>query len=261
MKLTIVTPTYNQGSFIKQTFDSLLRQKHDFPLEYVIYDAVSSDQTPSIIQEYLPKFQNNNIECKYFCEKDRGQSDAINKGWRIATGDILTYLNSDDYYEPDILNTVVHFFQDHPEIQWAYGGQNLVTVHGKIFLSMQPTSYNKKKLLNYCNIAQPSCFFRKELVGEFGMLNEQLHLAMDYDLWLRFASKYPAGVIPYIVANMRYHADAKSAAQTIEQLWEMHRTGAQYTHPLSWRRLVQQWYLWRGIITTKLQISTIQRKM
>ncbi len=260
MKLTIVTPTYNQASFIRQTLDSLLAQTPlQFPVEYLIYDAVSTDGSDTIIKEYLPKLAAGGFDCHYVRESDHGQSDAINKGWKLANGDIVTYLNSDDYYEPNILNTVMQWFQDHPTSQWAYGGWKLVNQTGIPFHVVQPIHYDYNKLLHYCNIGQPSCFFRKSLLDEFGLLNKQLHLAMDYDLWLRFASKYPAGIIPQLLSNMRYHANAKSSALTTKQLWEVYRVGAQYTATFSWQRLMQRFYLYRGLLATRLKLSTIER--
>lgn len=260
MKLSIVTPSYNQGQFIGNTFQSILEQKPlPLPLEYIIIDAVSKDTTKDVIEEYLPRFRTAGIEVKYICEKDRGQSDAINKGWRMCTGDIITYLNSDDYYNPNILAVVVDFFIHHPNASWAYGGWNLVSKTGKIFHTVQPKEFSRDALLNYCNIGQPSCFFKKELLGEFGMLNEDLHLAMDYDLWLRFASKYDAKIIPVIASNMRYYAEAKSSSQTMQQIKEVYCIGKQYTKALSFRRLMQYYYYLRGVWATRLRVSTIQK--
>lgn len=260
MKLSIVTPSYNQGKFVRDTFESILNQNVNFTIEYILVDAVSTDETPRIVEEYTPKFKTKGIEFIYICEKDSGQSNAINKGWKIATGNIVTYLNSDDYYEPNVLQKVMDYFNNNPDIKWAYGGWNLVTKEKEIFLSAKPKKYDKNKLLNYCNIGQPSCFFKKELLDEFGMLNEKLHFAMDYDLWLRFASKYTAGIIDKTLSNMRYHDEAKSTSQTKKQLAEVLQVGKKYTKLFSFRRLAQYFYYTRGLIATTFEVSKIQRK-
>lgn len=260
MKLSIVTPSYNQGKFIKDTFDSILNQDINFELEYILVDAVSTDETPKIVEEYAPKFKDKGIEFIYICEKDNGQSDAINKGWKIATGNLVTYLNSDDYYEPNVLQKVATYFINNPATRWAYGGWNLVTKEKDVFLFAKPKKYDKNRLLNYCNIGQPSCFFRKDLLDEFGMLDEKLHFAMDYDLWLRFASKYNAGIIDGIISNMRYYNEAKSSSQTEKQLAEILQVGKKYTKPFSFRRFAQYFYYIRGLIATTFEVSKIQRK-
>jgi glycosyltransferase involved in cell wall biosynthesis len=257
MKLSIVTPSYNQGKFIKDTFDSIINQDINFELEYILVDAVSTDETPKIVEKFAPKFKSKGIEFIYICEKDKGQSDAINKGWKIATGDIVTYLNSDDYYEPNVLQKVMDYFIDNPNIKWAYGGWNFVNKNGILYKSVQPAIFKKQKLLDYCNIAQPSCFFRKELLGEFGILNEKIHLAMDYDLWLRFTTKYAAGIMNFIISNMRYYPDAKSGSRTMEQLRESFILSKKYSEKFSWQRIRQIYYYLRGfaVILIKKDIT------
>ena len=257
MKLSIVTPSYNQGRFIKKTFESILDQNIDFELEYFLVDAISTDETAKIVEEFIPKFKAKGIKFSYICEKDTGQSNAINKGWHMATGDLITYLNSDDFYESDVLQRVKTYFIDNPKIKWAYGGWNFVNKDALLYKKVQPTIFRKQKLLDYCNIAQPSCFFRKELLEEFGMLNEKLHLTMDYDLWLRFSTKYPAGIMNFIISNMRYYPDAKSGARTMEHLKESFTLCRSYSKRFSWQRLRQLFFFMRGffVIIIKKDIT------
>jgi glycosyltransferase involved in cell wall biosynthesis len=259
MKLSIVTPSYNQGKFIKKTFESILDQDIDFELEYILVDAVSTDETTKIVEEFIPKFKAKNIEFIYICEKDTGQSNAINKGWKLATGDILAYLNSDDFYEPNVLQKVMDYFIHNPKIKWAYGGWNLANETGKTHKTIQHQNYKHESLLNYCNIGQPSCFFRKQLIEEIGMLNEELHLTMDYDLWLRFATKYPAGIMNFIISNMRYYPDAKSGKKTKHQLLEGLILSCGYSKSLSFRRMVQYFYFLRGTAVLFLGIDITRR--
>lgn len=255
LTISVITPSYNQGAFIGETLESILNQNLGNRLEYIVVDANSTDNTFNIIKRYIPKFKKTRIKFKIIREKDNGQSDAINKGWKTAKGDILGYLNSDDYYQPNTLLQVIDYFQKHKNIKWAYGGWNYVNKKGQLYQAVQPKSFNKSKLLNYCNIGQPSCFFRKSLLKEVGFLNEKLHLAMDYGLWLRFAQKYPAGIINCIISNLRYYTGTKSSTRTEEHLFEAYHLLKQYSKPFSKKRLIQFFYLLRGWIGIKLSIN------
>jgi len=259
MKVSIITPSYNQGKFIKKTFESILNQEINFKLEYILVDAVSTDETAKIVEEFIPKFKAKGIEFIYICEKDNGQSNAINKGWKKATGDLITYINSDDFYESNVLQSVVNYFKNNPTIKWAYGGWNFVNKNGILYKSSQPKIFKKQTLLDYCNIGQPSCFFRRELLEEFGMLNEKLHLVMDYDLWLRFATKYLAGIMNFIISNMRYYPDAKSGARTTEQLKAIFALCKNYSRRFSWQRFRQLFFFLRGFIVIIIKRDITRR--
>lgn len=260
MKLSIITPSYNQGEFIAQTFQSILDQDHrDFDLEYIVVDALSTDATLDVINEYTQKFLDAGIEFVFIHEKDNGQSDAINKGWSRASGDIVSFINSDDYYEPNVLSTVMENFSKHHDVQWLYGGWNLVDKNGKIYKAVQHQKYLKKRLLDRCNIGQPSCFIRKTLLAEFGMLEQDLHLAMDYDLWLRIASKYDPLVVQKIFSNMRYYADAKSGSLGKKQMYEMYKLSNRYSKPVSIQRLRQLFFLIAGLTVIFFNVDITKR--
>ncbi len=258
-QLTVVTPTFNQARFIGETLRSVLDQQLGPRLEYIIQDAESSDGTERIVQSWAPEFERQGVRWRYVREKDRGQSDAINRGWAVAQGEILAYLNSDDRYAPGALSAALQFFETHPDTRWAYGGWRLITESGAVYRSIQPERYRRSALLNYCNIGQPACFFRRTLLAEVGPLREDLHLAMDYDLWLRFAERGPAGIIPAVIADMRYYASAKSSAQTRAQLIEILRLGMRHARPLSWRRLCQCFYFLRGYAVAALGLDVMRR--
>lgn len=256
--ISIVIPTLNQAEYIEITLESVLDQKN-VNLETLIFDALSSDETPIILRKYKHIFDKNKINIKVIREADRGQSDGINKGWKIAKGQLLTYLNSDDYYEPNVLSKVVSYFKANPDTMWAYGGWNLVDASGEVLSTEIPNKYSYSKLLNYCNIGQPSCFFRSQLLEEFGHLDSNRHLAMDYDLWLRFATEYPAGIMPFVISNMRIHHAAKSSASTIPQQLEMLEIASKYTSWCSYRRLAQYYYFIRGVLSTMLHLDIHHR--
>jgi glycosyltransferase involved in cell wall biosynthesis len=232
MKISIITPSYNQGNFIGQTFDSILSQKlPKGTLQYILVDALSTDSTDKVVQKYKPLFKKAGIDFIYISEKDRGQSDAINKGLRLATGELQTYLNSDDYYEPNVLPKVLEFFTKNPRCFWAFGGWNIVDRTGKYFRTYQPESFNTFAFRSYAsNIGQPSCFWRKGLIKRVGLINESLHLAMDYDLWLRFLQKVEPMIMPFAVANLRYYSGAKSGSFMVKHNWQAFCVAARHAH-------------------------------
>lgn len=259
MKISIITPSYNQGKFIRDTFESILQQATGIDLEYILVDAVSTDETPQVVAEYTPKFKAAGIDFIYICEKDKGQSDAINKGWRLATGEVLAYLNSDDFYEANVLARVVGHFEAHPQVQWLYGAWNLVNRAGKVYQTVRHEKYSWDQLLEFKSVGQPSCFFRRALLEKVGNLREDLHLAMDYELTIRFAKESSPDLLPFVISNMRYYADAKSGNQTMAQMFEIYRVAIQYTKPWSIARLRQRFFCFAGAIVIFLRLDITRR--
>lgn len=245
MRLSIVTPSYNQGHFISQTLDGFLQQPAGLDLEVIIVDGLSKDNTVSVVAEYLPKLEAAGIRTQFISEKDRGQSDAINKGSRLATGQLLTYLNSDDYYEPNVLGRVIELFERNPQVRWGFGGWRFVNEAGKLYSIGQPKKFSRRRLTTVCTIVQPSCFYLKEFYFEVGAINESLHYGMDYDLWLRMAARSEPIVLPLVISNARYHSQAKSSTSTKKQLMETWQLQRRYTR--GWLlRLEQLYYFVRG---------------
>jgi glycosyltransferase involved in cell wall biosynthesis len=208
-RISIITPSLNQGRFIERTIKSVLEQ--DYPnLEYIVVDGGSTDGTRDILKTYEGRL-------KWISERDEGQSDAINKGIRMSSGDIIAYLNSDDVYERGALNRVADFFKNYPSKIWLSGrcrivGENGVEVRRGItwwknFL-LDRYSYNILLVTNF--ISQPATFWRKEVVEEFGFLDVKEHRVMDYEYWLRIGRKYDPGVIKEYLASFRTHRGAKT---------------------------------------------------
>ncbi|MBP9699686.1 glycosyltransferase [Candidatus Woesebacteria bacterium] len=259
-KVSIVTPSYNQGEFIQDTLQSVLAQVDgSFELEYIILDSVSMDDTKLIIEKYLPKLRRAGVGVTFISKKDKGQTNAINNGLSLATGQLYTYLNSDDFYEPDVLRKVVKYFEQNSQIQWAFGGWNYVNRVGKIYSVIQPSLFSYNKLLDYCTIGQPSCFFRSTVYQEVGPFDESLQLGMDYEYWLRLSQHYPAGVIPEVISNMRYYGGTKSASKASQHLVEAYKLATRYTAPLSFKRLVQFFFFLRGYAVILLGIDITRR--
>jgi len=203
-KITIITPSFNQGQYIERTIQSVLSQ--DYPnLEYIIIDGGSTDQTVDIIKKYEKHL-------KYWVsEKDNGQSHAINKGLKYATGDIINWLNSDDYLEPQALNVIAESFNSDIDIFCGYA--NLIYDKNIIKKQTSKLTGSVEKLIATGHIMQPSTFFRKEIFDELTPLNETLHFMMDHYIWLQYILKYGVRRIKYsdtVLANVLMHQDAKS---------------------------------------------------
>lgn len=212
--VSIVTPSLNQGEYLESTIRSVVEQ--DYPnIEYIICDGGSTDGSVDIIRNY------EDILAYWVSENDHGQSDAINKGWKIATGEICAYLNSDDNLEPGALRVVAKAFQSNPYAGIVYGNcYNIDECSQKIGIYRGAQADFKQLLGNGQGpyIAQPASFFRTSLVRQVGLLDEMLHLSMDYDLFLRLARESEIVYVPGTLASFRMHDSSKSST-----LKEAHR--------------------------------------
>lgn len=218
-KFTIITPSYNQGKYIQDTIESVLNQKYP-NIEYLILDGGSTDNTYEIVQKYSDHLT-------WISEPDGGQADAINKGIKKATGDIIAFLNSDDYYYPETLIKVAKTFYEHPDIAWVTGNYHIVSENKKI---IQPYVVNYKdlyrkhsnphllRLTNY--IAQPSTFWRKKVNEESGGFDSTLRYTFDYDFWLRMIDKYPHSYINEPLSAFRIHDQSKGGVEYHSQFTE-----------------------------------------
>jgi glycosyltransferase involved in cell wall biosynthesis len=208
-KISIVTPSYNQGQFIEETIRSVLLQGYP-KLEYIIIDGGSTDNSIDIIKKYEQWITH------WVSEPDNGQSEAINKGWSRSSGEILAWINSDDTYEINAFQKAGSFLSDKIDVDMIYGDCNMIDDHGQ-FKEKAPTiDFHMKPLV--CNewfIPQQSTFFRSSVIKEVGGVNENLHLTMDWELWLRIALKgYNIIYFPQTLASFRYYAEAKTSSQS-----------------------------------------------
>ena len=206
--ISIVTPSFNQGKFIRTAIDSVFQQS-GVSLEYLVIDGGSSDETLEFLQSYGSKLH-------WISEPDRGQADAINKGFGKSRGEILGWLNSDDLYCPGALRYAVQEFENDPNLMLLYGKARHVDVNGD-FLEEYPTTEFSLEALSYsCFICQPACFFRRSLFDAGGGLNPSLYYALDLDLWIRFGKlrlKNPHWVfrfVPRVLAHSRMHSESKT---------------------------------------------------
>lgn len=200
--VTIVTPSYNQAPFLEATIRSVLDQ--DYPrVEYIVNDGGSTDGSAEIVQRYAGRLAG------WVSERDAGQSDAVNKGWRAAKGDILAWLNSDDTYLPGAIRQAVDFMQAHPDIGLVYGDCPLIDAQDKRIGTLRSQPFALKTLLYTNYIPQPTVFIRRAVSERIGLLNPEMQYAMDYDYWMRTAYYFPLGQMPAELATYRWHGEGK----------------------------------------------------
>ncbi len=210
--VSIVTPSYNQARFLEGTIRSVLAQ--DYPrLEYILVDGGSTDGSLEIIKKYADRLS------WWTSEKDQGQTDAINKGFSHARGDILAWLNSDDTYEPQVIPSIVKIFQEQPDLGLIYGDVNYINEDGAPIGRFPAAQTDYRRLRRgYVHIPQQAAFFRGDLWRSLGPLDPSFYFAMDYDLWVRIARVSKVKYIPRTWANFRLHSAGKTIAAD-ERCW------------------------------------------
>ena len=222
--VSIITPSFNQARYIEATIQSVISQ--DYPnIEYFIVDGGSIDDTVEIIKKYaletdslLSDVQQRAVGLQkkvnwWVSEKDQGQTDAINKGFARANGEILAWLNSDDTYEPDAISSAVKYLMDHPEVGMVYGDCNFINEDGNVIGKFGSAQTNYDLLRQgYVHIPQQTMFFRAEFWKQVGPLDPSFYFAMDYDLWTRLAARTELKYVPQTWANFRLHTSGKTIA-------------------------------------------------
>lgn len=202
MKISIITPSLNQGRFIEECIKSVLIQNYE-NFEHIIIDACSTDNTLDVLSKYHHLI--------WVSEKDKGQSDALNKGLDMASGDIIGWLNADDYYCLDTFNKISKIFNNNPDIRWIVG--NLYSKY-EILNKLDPMPFvetNYKNLKYNCDILRTQAtFFKKNLIDEAGKFDINLHMSMDYDIWLKMAKISPPYNLKEYLCIFRVHIDQKT---------------------------------------------------
>ena len=210
--VSVVTPSYNQAAFLEQAMLSVLNQ--DYPaIEYIVVDGGSSDGSPEIIARHAERL------AWWTSEPDDGQTDAINKGFARATGDIMAYLNSDDLYRPGAIREAANYLISHPELGMVYGDANYIDENGKVIgkFSAAQTDYQRLRR-GYVHIPQQAAFFRTDLWRQVGPLDPSFQFAMDFDLWVRISALAPIRYHQRPWASFRLHDQAKTRA-AVELCW------------------------------------------
>lgn len=207
MKVSIITPSFNQARFLEATLRSVLEQ--DYPrIEYLIVDGGSTDGSREIIQKYEDKL------AWWVSEPDQGQTDALNKGFARATGEIFAWLNSDDTYNPGVISAAAKFLQENPQIGMVYAETNFIDENDRLIGRFPAAQTDLARLRRgYVHIPQQAAFFRASLWKQVGPLDPAFYFAMDYDLWLRLARLAPFAYLPgQVWANFRLHSSGKTIA-------------------------------------------------
>ena len=205
--VSIITPSFNQARYLEATIQSVLEQ--DYPhIEYIIVDGGSSDGSVDVIKKYAGRL------AWWVSEQDKGQTDAINKGFNRANGEILAWLNSDDTYNPGAVSAAVKYLTENPDVAMVYADCNYINEQGGVIGKFNSAQTDHRRLREgYVHIPQQTMFFRANYWQELGPLDPSFYFAMDYDLWTRIAARAP---IKYLAgqtwANFRIHTSGKTTS-------------------------------------------------
>lgn len=236
--VSIVTPSYNQAEFLEETIQSVLNQDYE-NIQYIIIDGGSTDGSVAIIKRYENRLFN------WISEIDKGQTDAINKGFSFAEGEVLGWLNSDDTYLPSAISEAVQFLSENPSVGLLYGDANFINDKSQVIGRFPAAQTSLKRLRRgYVHIPQQAAFIRKSFWDQVGPLDPGFFFAMDYDLWVRLASVSEIKYIPRIWGNFRLHSDAKTFTAD-DQCWpEMlrvhYRDGGSWFSPIVFKHYLRK---------------------
>ncbi len=238
--VSIVTPSYNQAAFLAQTMASVLGQDYR-RIEYIVVDGGSTDGTVDLLRRY------DRCLAWWVSEPDRGQTDALNKGFARARGRILGWLNADDLYAPYAVREAVAFLQAHPEVGLVYGDAAYIDEAGWVLGRYRAGPADYATLLSgRVPIPQQAAFFRAELWQQVGPLNPNFFFAMDYDLWVRLAKITRLAYVPRLWGYYRLHLQAKTFAAGDrcwpEMMQVFYREGGR-----PWQRMALKYALRRAI--------------
>lgn len=233
MKISIVTPTLNRREFLASTGQSILSQRGEFELEWIVIDGGSSDGSV----EWLAKTAEADARVRYVSGPDAGQSDAINRGLAMAGGDVVAWLNADDLYADGTLAAVIEAFAANPTAEWLVGRYEVIDDAGRA-IRQSIVRYKQRRLERFTYAAllkeniipQPAVFWRRSLGEAVGPLDTSLHWTMDYDLWLRMARRQPPLIVDRLLARFRHHSTSKSGDFSRRQFDEGYAVAGRHAH-------------------------------
>lgn len=225
MRVSVITPSFNQARFLPDTLASVGEQDHD-DIEHIVIDGGSTDGSVEVIQAHADQL------AFWVSEPDEGQTDALCRGFDRATGEIFCWLNSDDLFEPWTLREVVDFFESHPHVDFIYGDGTWISEDGTVLKPKREHSFARFVFLHDHNfILQPSAFWRRSLYERVGGLDRSFNLAMDADLWARFAEITKPVHVARPWSRMRSYPEQKNTALRGASLEEMERIRSRYSSP------------------------------
>jgi glycosyltransferase involved in cell wall biosynthesis len=236
MKISVITPSFNQAKYLEQTIKSVVTQSHK-DIEYLIFDAGSTDDSVDIIKKYAKKYPKI---IKWQSKKDKGQVDALNKGLAMAAGDIIAYINSDDYYLPEAFNKIVTAFKENSNTQWLVGNCQVTAKNlSWTFKLKHLVPIHKSKSWLYLSnwINQPTVFLKKDLVNKVGKFNPEYNYAFDYDYWLRCSKIALPSRLKQSLAVFRVHGSSKGSSGYQKQFREQQQIITSFTDNIFMRSL------------------------
>lgn len=233
--VSIVTPSFNQGRFLRRTIDSVLGQ--DYPhIEYLVFDGGSSDESIDLLRSYADRFF-------WRAQPDRGQTDAINQGLRRARGEILAYLNSDDVLLPGAVTRIVERFRQQPDADLLYGNAYHIDADDRILNEYPTAPFSFARLLQSCCICQPATFWRRRVIERIGLFDVTLQCAMDYEYWLRLARVGGTlGHVPEFLACSRWHAATKTLSARMRVYHEILAVSRRHAEDASFSQYYAYWH-------------------
>ncbi len=260
-KISIITPSYNQGQFLEETIRSVLLQNYP-NLEYIIIDGGSTDNTVDIIKQYEPWIS------YWVSERDNGQAHAINKGLEKATGEIIAYLNSDDYYLPGTLFKVAEYFRQFPQTDLLHGICRYVNQEGEKIGEQFGNIQKLEEILDLWDVwwkkrqfVQPEVFWTRRITDKVGLFKEELNYVMDYDYWLRILEA--EGTVGSV--NSEFSCFRFTSYQKSNQSEKVAEELLQVVHPILWnvsikipfkrRLLLQGNWLYQNVFLQQIEIS------
>ena len=205
-RVSIITPSFNQAQYLEETMRSVLEQGYP-NLEYIVVDGGSTDGSVEIIQKYADRL------AWWVSEKDNGQAEAINKGFARATGEIVAWINSDDYYLPGAIAEAVRALEEQPECGMVFGDVVSIDGTGQPVNVMTYGDWGLEGLMQFNIVGQPGVFMRRAVLERAGYLDLSYHFMLDHHLWLRVAQQALICYVPSQWAAARFHAGAKNVAQ------------------------------------------------
>jgi glycosyltransferase involved in cell wall biosynthesis len=213
--VSIVTPAYNQAAFLPDTIETVLSQ--DYPrIEHIVIDDGSTDNTREILSSYTGRLT-------WESQPNQGQTPTINKGWQRSSGEIITWLNSDDTYLPGAVSKAVEYLQQHPDIDIVYGDTLLTEADGTPIETMKAPEFSYRALVANCHnpIPQPSAFIRRKVMEDVGLLDPHYYYFMDWDFWLRAGIRHSFAYFPELLSTYRLHEESKTVAQAVRAAPEL----------------------------------------
>jgi glycosyltransferase involved in cell wall biosynthesis len=209
VKVSVITPSYNQGTFIERTLASVAAQS-GCVIEHVVFDAGSTDGTVAILEGFRPPV-------RWVSRKDKGQADAVNQGIRASNGDVIGWLNSDDVYYPGAIARVAAFLEKNPDVDVVYGMADHIDRDDRVLNAYRTQPWNYERLKKECFICQPAAFIRRRAIEKYGLLDDSLRYCMDYEYWLRLGkSGARFAYLEEKLAGSRLHPETKTLGARVQ---------------------------------------------